>query len=736
LRNSVERALKLGPVVAPIALAVVALGLDFALAKPGHTADFVTFVGRFHPLVVHLPIGFLLLVAFAEALTFVPRWRSRIDPALALLWPALAASAVLAFALGLLLAHDGGYPDRLVTLHRRLTLAAVLAIALNAALWTRVEQGRLPRAAYRGVLVAALGLLSLGAHQGGSLSRGENYLFELAPSFVRNLLRLQAPAPAVAVKKAEPTAEPLVFADVVAPIFRERCVSCHGAEKQKGGLRLDSFENLKKGGKNGPELTPADAAHSRLVTRLTLPLADDERMPPEDKPQPTPGEVEIIKWWIDRGASDTLRVRDTLAPDAARALLIHSAVASGATELGIASPNTPVTGPATQPAQPTSASSSAASSPPSSGNAAPEPAASAPPTTDQRALFPAVIAPLLASRCGKCHGAEKQKGRLRTDSQAALIAGGKNGHGVVPGDPARGTVLARLALPMSDDQHMPPEEEPQLTASQISLLKWWVGAGANSETPAVAAPAALVASARNMRAAPRAPATPPTNIASDAATRATPDASASHAPLDPIVLASLPATIRLYQDVVKPMLGKLCGDCHGGNDPDGDLRIDDYAHLLASKAVVPGKPKQSELVVRTRLPVDKSRHMPPAVSSQPEPAELDALELWIAQGATEDATIQAASLPVSVADLVQRMLPSVSAPPTSAVAAAPAPATATAVTPPETAKSPPNTEALAALTPTHGGCAACAVSLQERNSPLPIALALLVGSTFLLRRRA
>src|SRR5450755_4220131 len=153
-------------------------------------------------------------------------------------------------------------------MHRRLTLAAVIAIALNVVLWARVEQGRLPRGVYRGVLLGALGLLSVGAHFGGSLSRGENYLFEFAPAFVQRLLHLQPPAaPAPAAPKAEPSAEPLVFQDVVLPIFRERCVSCHGPDKAKGGLRLDSFASLKTGGKNGAEFTAADSAHSRLVQR-------------------------------------------------------------------------------------------------------------------------------------------------------------------------------------------------------------------------------------------------------------------------------------------------------------------------------------------------------------------------------------------------------------------------------------------------------------------------------------
>jgi mono/diheme cytochrome c family protein len=719
VRNPAQGALRVGPVVASLLLAGTALALDLALAKPGASANFVRFVGRFHPLVVHLPIGFLLLIAFAETLTLFPRWKSRIDPALALLWPVLAVSAVVAFGLGLLLAHDGGYPAKLVSMHRRLTLAAVLAIALNLALWARVEQGRLPRIVYRGVLLAALGLLSVGAHFGGSLSRGENYLFEFAPAFVQRLLHMQAPKPeATPPTKAQPNAEPLVYRDVVAPIFRERCVSCHGPDKTKGNLRLDSFENLKKGGKNGPELLAGDSAHSRLIERMALPLADDEHMPPEDKTQPAADEVDVVKWWTDRGATETLRVRDALVPDGARALLIHSAVASGVSGLGSASP-TPI---APTAAKPTSTESTPSPAPVGAAEHAPTAAVASPANTDQKSLFGSVLTPLLQARCGKCHGTDKQKGRLRLDSRAALIQGGKNGPGVVARDAARGTVLARLSLPPSDDQHMPPTDEPQLTSSQIALLKWWVTAGASNEISSAEAPAALLASARVSRAAPRAPSPHP------AAAESAAQAAAPQTPADPTLLAALPPTIRLYRDIVQPMLANRCGSCHGGADPDGDMRVDDHAQLLASKAIVPGKPSQSQLLVRARLPLSNDDHMPPPVSSQPAAAELEALELWIAGGASENAEVEARSLPEDVAELVRNTLASAAPPPVS-VAAAPNP-------PPQAAaQAIPRANALASLTPPHAGCASCAIGAHEARPPLAFALPWLIGLGLYLRRQ-
>ena len=87
------------------------------------------------------------------------------------------------------------------------------------------------------------------------------------------------------------------------------------------------------------------------------------------------------------------------------------------------------------------------------------------------------IQPLLASKCIKCHGAEKQKGGLRLDQKAAAFRGGDSGEAaIVPGKSMDSRLLTLIAA-KDENERMPPEGEP-LTGPQIELLKKWVDAGA------------------------------------------------------------------------------------------------------------------------------------------------------------------------------------------------------------------------------------------------------------------
>src|ERR1700753_2459817 len=66
----------------------------------------------------------------------------------------------------------------------------------------------------------------------------------------------------------------------VAPLLAVHCIGCHGAERDKGGLRLDSFAGTMRGGKHGAVTVVGDARDSELLTRITLPATDDRAMPP------------------------------------------------------------------------------------------------------------------------------------------------------------------------------------------------------------------------------------------------------------------------------------------------------------------------------------------------------------------------------------------------------------------------------------------------------------------------
>jgi mono/diheme cytochrome c family protein len=105
-------------------------------------------------------------------------------------------------------------------------------------------------------------------------------------------------------------AEPSFYAARVAPIMDKHCVVCHGPEKKKAGLRLDSFDHLMAGAESGSVLKPGSLKESELYRRITLPAADEEVMPNDGKPLLAADEIKVIALWIEAGASATKPVSD------------------------------------------------------------------------------------------------------------------------------------------------------------------------------------------------------------------------------------------------------------------------------------------------------------------------------------------------------------------------------------------------------------------------------------------
>ena len=89
----------------------------------------------------------------------------------------------------------------------------------------------------------------------------------------------------------------------VKPILRARCASCHGALRQKAGLRLDTAELARAGGKGGPAIVPGDAEGSELLDRVVA-AEDAGRMPPASEGVALSiAEVETLRRWVDQGAA-------------------------------------------------------------------------------------------------------------------------------------------------------------------------------------------------------------------------------------------------------------------------------------------------------------------------------------------------------------------------------------------------------------------------------------------------
>jgi hypothetical protein len=85
------------------------------------------------------------------------------------------------------------------------------------------------------------------------------------------------------------------------------------------------------------------------------------------------------------------------------------------------------------------------------------------------------VKPILKERCYACHGALKQKAKLRLDAAALVAAGGTSGPAIRAGDAAGSLLLDRVADP-DESSRMPPEGKP-LTAAQVDTLKAWVAQG-------------------------------------------------------------------------------------------------------------------------------------------------------------------------------------------------------------------------------------------------------------------
>jgi mono/diheme cytochrome c family protein len=270
--------------------------------------DLVLFLGRFHPLFVHLPIGFLIVLAALELLGRRPRFantRAAVGPILALLVPVSVASA----ACGWLLSQGGGYDPALLQLHQWTGIGVAAASVVLLGLHRRARTWP-----YTAGLLASLGLLGVASHCGGSLTHGSDYLIEHAPAPVRRGLGRAAGQKARTGTPGDSRQQP-VYEALVQPILKQYCVSCHGPEKAKADLRLDTAEGLAKGSKRGP-VAVAGSTNSPLVALLMLPPDHDDRMPPAGKPQPQPDDLALLKWWIESGASLTLKLAEANpAPD-------------------------------------------------------------------------------------------------------------------------------------------------------------------------------------------------------------------------------------------------------------------------------------------------------------------------------------------------------------------------------------------------------------------------------------
>jgi uncharacterized membrane protein len=269
--------------------AIVPLPILLIYAPPDgqQRAELAQFLGRFHPLAVHIPIALFLLVPLLEAAAFVQE-RRHLRQAAGFVWGLATLAAIVSAWLGWLLAWSGGYEGSLVTRHM---WGGVSLAAASLACWGLYHW---ERSAYAVALLATVGLLIWTSDQGGKLTHGETFLTEHSPGPLRRWLGEEK------ATQVDPTS---FYAMRVQPIFEDKCVFCHNAGKFKGKLRLDSYEHVMRGGKDGPVIRAAEPGKSELFRRVTLPSDHKDFMPAEGKPALSAAETKTIELWITAGAT-------------------------------------------------------------------------------------------------------------------------------------------------------------------------------------------------------------------------------------------------------------------------------------------------------------------------------------------------------------------------------------------------------------------------------------------------
>lgn len=273
-------------------------------------SDFGLFVGHLHPLVVHLPIGFLIL-AFVFFF-FGKRARfSYLHKALPFTLGLSAFSSIVAVVFGLLLSNAGGYDESTLFWHKWLGIG-VAVITCLAWFWSTQLRGR-SKAIPSWLMLGMLVLLTTAGHFGGSLTHGKGYLFNYAPTFLQKIAGVQ---PDQQVLYGNYPVDPdsiFIYQHLIQKTVEQKCFSCHNDEVQRGNLNMATRVELLKGGDSGPVLVKDSPLESELFHRVTMNPQSRKFMPPKGIPM-TYQEVRLLEYWIKEGLSFELPITDKQIP--------------------------------------------------------------------------------------------------------------------------------------------------------------------------------------------------------------------------------------------------------------------------------------------------------------------------------------------------------------------------------------------------------------------------------------
>ncbi len=244
-------------------------------------------------------------------------------------------------------------------------------------------------------------------------------------------------------------ASPEFFAQKVQPILDDNCYSCH-QDSLSGGLRLDSYASILKGGKSGSPIVPGDPDSSLLIAMIRR--QNKLKMPPKVPLEPS--EIATLTAWVKAGAK------------ASSELLVAGLDSTEAKQNKSQADTTVMTPPGSE-------ATSQKLTPKAIIPASVVTSTQAVGTVSDADFFENNIRPILANNCYRCHG-EITSGGLKLDSREAMLKGGAHGPVMVPGDPGKSLMIT--AVHQSTALKMP--KGGKLTPQEVVDLTRWIKQGA------------------------------------------------------------------------------------------------------------------------------------------------------------------------------------------------------------------------------------------------------------------
>lgn len=280
------------------------------------------FIGRLHPLILHLPIGLIFGL-------FLIDWLSLIVDRGARAWQVcrraylllLALSCVAAAVTGYVLSLEGQNEGVILTRHKwfGMAVAGLSVVLLVLGMRRCLQAKRFVKSLLSLLATVCLfaGIIVTG-HLGGQLTHGPRFLSTYAPVALQPYL---GPAPEVPGETGPVAAQATVYEALIQPILDNHCVSCHGPDRRRAQLAVHTPEAVTAGGNSGPVIVPGNALESEFFKRIQLPVEQAGHMPPQGKSQLSSVQISAIQWWIDQEASFDAKLNEDDVPRSLLSLL-------------------------------------------------------------------------------------------------------------------------------------------------------------------------------------------------------------------------------------------------------------------------------------------------------------------------------------------------------------------------------------------------------------------------------